>query len=91
MYILSGCYHECRQPEDFSNIFALFFYPVSSRPPNDSVEHRVIIISGFLMFSVCSYTGSHIYTAFPAPRKAFFFLESCATGISDLPYCIIFL
>lgn len=44
------------------------------------------------MFSVCSYTGSHIYTAFPAPRKAFFFfLEPCATGISDLPYCIIFL
>lgn len=90
--ILSDCYHECRQPEGFSNIFALFFYPVSCWLPNDSVEQCVIIISGFLMFSLRLYSDNHIYTAFPAPRKPPpFFLETCANGISDLPYCIIVL
>lgn len=89
IYILSDCYHECRQPEHFSNIFALFFYPVSSRPPNNSVEHRVIIISGSLMFSVCSYTGSHIYTAFPAPRKAFFF-QNHVQLVSLISYTVLF-
>lgn len=75
--ILSDCYYECRQPEGFSNSFSLFIYPVSSLLPNDSVEHRVIIISGFLMFLLHPYTGNHIYTAFPAPRKAYYFRSMC--------------